>query len=662
MNVTELSRKLRIPTSTLREILPLLGFDVGRKAIKVDDTVAEKIIEKFRSAPEEVSRVRESLVKKTIVAPEAEPVKTTTSISIPSTITVRDFSALLKKPVTVVIQELMKNGILANLNELIDYETAAVIAEDFDFKVTPQVTDAVVQQEDDWKGFSKLKTTNSKTRPPIVVVMGHVDHGKTLLLDAIRKANIAAKEHGGITQHIGAYQAKFKEHVITFIDTPGHEAFTSMRSRGARVADLAIIVIAADDGIMPQSEEVLKIIDNAKLPFLIALNKIDRPEADIEKVKQQLAQKNLLPEDWGGKIICIPVSAKTGQGISDLLEHLVLIADLEKDQITAEAELPAVGTIIESRIDKGEGPVATVIIQNGTLHQGSLVQVGRVVGKIKAMRDFNGDFITSAGPSMPARILGLKDTPEVGDMLSIISGDKSLKKTIKGIEEQHKIYRDKQKWQTVKTKQKEKGEDGQKIIDVILKADVLGSLEAIIQSLEILQTDKVRIRIIKKGLGNINDQDMLTAQSTGALLFGFNVPVEANAEEIAKEKDINYFIFKVIYDLTDHIKAELIKLIEYKKVLVEAGRLKVLAVFRKEKSSAIIGGLVTKGKLENNLVADIIRNGKIISRVKINSLQQAKQPIPAAASGSECGLLISGTADIAPDDILQSYNEETVKV
>jgi len=469
MNVTELARRLKIPTSELKELLPRLGFDIGKKAIKVDDKSAYMIIDKIRDNPDIVEDFRKENM------PEAEEITEgitpdSPEIEIPSIITVRDFAELLEKPVASIIQELMKNGILANLNEQIDYETANIIAEDFGFvtKAKNEIQDNKQNDENIEEMISKA-SDNPQVRPPIVVVMGHVDHGKTQLLDTIRKSNVVAKESGGITQHIGAYQITKNDKKITFIDTPGHEAFTAMRSRGARVADIAILIIAADDGIKPQTEEVIKIIDNAKLPFIVAINKIDKPEADIEKVKNQLAQKDLLPEDWGGKVITVPISAKNGEGIDDLLEHLLLLADVEKENIQADPNQPAIGTIIESHIDKGEGPVATVIIKSGTLKNNDSVQVGQVVGKIKFMKDHAGKIIKEASPSTPVKILGLKNIPAVGDILQTLKADASLKKMMKKINSQKKLYQDKQNWQQIKNDDK-KDEDEKKV-NIILKAD-----------------------------------------------------------------------------------------------------------------------------------------------------------------------------------------------
>ncbi|MDP2684642.1 MAG: translation initiation factor IF-2 [bacterium] len=683
MNVTELARRLKIPTSELKELLPRLGFDIGKKAIKVDDKSAYMIIDKIRDNPNIVGDFRKENM------PESEEIiegitPDSPEIEIPSIITVRDFAGLLEKPVASIIQELMKNGILANLNEQIDYETANIIAQDFGFvtKVKNETQDSKHNDENIEEMISK-GSKKFQERPPIVVVMGHVDHGKTQLLDTIRKSDVVAKESGGITQHIGAYQVIVPQNkkqssrprasekriphqaqddranrTITFIDTPGHEAFTAMRSRGARVADIAILIIAADDGIKPQTEEVIKIIDNAKLPFIVAINKIDKPEADVEKVKNQLAQKNLLPEDWGGKIITVPVSAKTGEGVDDLLEHLLLLADVEKEHIQADPNQAAIGTIIESHIDKGEGPVATVIIQSGTLKKNDPVQVGQVVGRIKFMKDYTGKIINEAWPSTPAKILGLKNIPAVGDILQTLKSGASLKQMMKKINSQKKIYQGKQNWQQIKNGGK-KDED-EKIINIILKADVYGSVEAILQSLEILQHDDIKIKVIKKGLGNINDNDVSQAEKSNALLIGFNVKAENLAKEISLEKNISINLYTIIYDIIEHVKSEVEKLVEFETEIVEIGKAKILALFRSEKKNKIIGCLITKDKAELNAKVRIIRDKKKIGEGEITMLQQNKQEVKEIAAGTECGLQIKTPIELTKGDSLEIYKEEIV--
>lgn len=434
----------------------------------------------------------------------------------------------------------------------------------------------------------------------------------------------------------------------------------TMRSRGARVADIAIVVIAADDGIKPQTEEVFQIVDNAKLPYIVALNKIDKPDANVEKVKQQLASANRLPEDWGGKIICVPVSAKNGQGIDDLLEHLLLLAEVEKDSIRANPDRPAVGTIIESHIDKGEGIIATAIIQTGTLHNADVVQVGQVVGKIRLMKDHLGKPLRTAPPATPVKILGLKSLPEVGDILQAIQNPDSLKQIMKRVESRQKTYRDQQAWKKVKTKTEDE-EKMEKSVDIVLKADSLGSQEAIIQSLEALSKPHIKVSVVKKGLGNVMDMDVLRAEGTDIHVYGFNVDVNPRAADLAKDKGITLKTYRVIYDLINDVKQEVEKMVEYRKERVEIGRLKVLAIFRSDKGKMIIGGQVTKGKMENGAQCIVQRADRDIGTGTVTQLQQAKQPVSSVPAGSECGLEVKTGAVIQAGDFLEAYREELVK-
>lgn len=658
MNVTELARKLKILTPQLREIMPRLGFDIGRRAIKVDDRVAEKIIQKYKKNPELFKNLTQPKVSEKETKEKEETVKKSKILELPEAITVRDFATLLQKPVTDVIQELMKNGILANLNERIDYETATIIAEDFGLKTTQRQERKIDSSTIKIEELLKEDKKNLQSRPPVIVVMGHVDHGKTKLLDAIRRTDVVAQEAGGITQSIGAYQVKRKNKLLTFIDTPGHEAFITMRSRGARIADIAILVVAADDGIKPQTREAINIIQSAELPFIVAINKIDKPESDIEKVKQQLAQHNLLSEDWGGKTICVPVSAQANKGIDDLLEHLLLVAEMQAEKIKANPKREALGTIIESHIDKGEGPVATVLIQAGTLSTGDVVKVGEVVGKIKAIKDFAGKNIDKATPSMPVKILGLKDIPEVGDILQVEKGELSLKEILKKQKAKVKTFKETLPITIKKTKEEDKEEKKIKKLNIVMKANTLGSQEAILQYIEKIQLEDLKVKVTKKGLGNITEADVLEAASAGSIIYGFNILVGQQIEEIARENNVAIKNYQVIYELIDDVKKEAEKLLAPEVIKIELGRIKVLAIFRTEKKSMIIGGQVTKGKIENDSKAIVLRNKEKITEGNITQLQSAKQDVSEVAAGSECGIRFEGPTVIQVDDILEVYKEE----
>ncbi|MBU1148573.1 translation initiation factor IF-2 N-terminal domain-containing protein, partial [Patescibacteria group bacterium] len=429
MNVTELARQLKITKVQLFDEIEKLGFDIGRRAIKIDDRQAKKI----RTALEGKIKAKSTLVVEEEI--EEKEVVEGKKIDLPDRIIIRDLAEKISMPVVELLGVLMKNGIMSSQNEEIDYETANIILEDLGYQVVLAKQEEAIHEEIQETSLKNLLAEEDSkkliTKPPVVVVLGHVDHGKTALLDAIRNTDVIGSESGGITQHIGAYQMVHNNKKITFVDTPGHAAFTKMRGRGAKVADIAILVIAADDGIKPQTEEAISIIKEAKIPFIVAINKVDKPDADIQKVKQQLTQNDLNPEEWGGKVICQEVSAKAKTGIKELLDIILLMADLEKANLLANPDREAVGCVIESHIDKGEGPVATVLINTGTLKVADLVTVGEVAGKVKALKDHTGQAVTQAEPAKPVRIIGLKGMPKVGDILHKIDDQKLLKKKLK---------------------------------------------------------------------------------------------------------------------------------------------------------------------------------------------------------------------------------------
>ena len=654
MNVTELARKLKIPSKELLEILPAVGFDIGKRAIKIDDRQAQRIVEQWplllAKYKEEISNQQKK--EEVIVETEVEEIK---KVIIPQFIRVKDFANRLKLPISKVMAELMKNGVLSSMNEEIDFDTAAIVGAELGFEIAPDTTSN--KEEVASKNLKDIldeeDTSKLKDRPPVVVVMGHVDHGKTKLLDAIRKTNVIAGESGGITQHIGAYQVERNGKLITFIDTPGHEAFTTMRSRGARVADIAILVVAADDSIQPQTKESIKIIKSAGLPMIVAINKIDLPDANPDKVKQDLAALNLTPEEWGGKTITVPISAKAGLGIDDLLEMILLVAETEKDQIKANPDRLAAGTIIESHIDRGEGAVATAIIQSGTLKKGDLVEVaGTFYGKIRAMKDFKAEDINQAGPSTPVKIQGLKASPSVGDILQVIPGGNKRKKINKyQLTQQATDY---SKPKEISKKEKDKI----KTLNVVLKADVLGSIEAIISSLVKLDQPEVSVNIISKGLGNINDSDIRSAEAGKAIVLGFHVKLTQDAEKYAKEKRVEVHLYDIIYKLLEDIKERLENLLTPEVIRTELGRLKVLAIFKKENNSMVVGGSVTKGNILPKSKVEVLRDKIKIATGIITQLQVNKVNVNEARTGQECGIRYEGKAVINEGDILAAYLEE----
>ncbi|MDX9893657.1 MAG: translation initiation factor IF-2 [Patescibacteria group bacterium] len=681
MNVTELARKLKIPTKELLEVLPAVGFDIGRRAIKIDDRQAQRVIEQW---PRLLVKYRE------LTSPEEAEVKASgdqaaaevKKINIPSQIRVKDFAAKLNISLSKLMAELMKNGVLSSMNEAIDFDTAAIVGSELGFEIVQDTASVENSEQDTAHKLERLlsdSTDNLFSRPPVVVIMGHVDHGKTKLLDAIRKTNVMEGESGGITQHIGAYQVTvpskeeassraergisprhstgrgdtFVNRTITFIDTPGHEAFTTMRSRGARIADVAILVIAADDSIQPQTKESIKIIKSAGLPMIVAINKVDKPDANPEKVKQDLATMNLVPEEWGGKTIVVPISAKQGIGIDDLLDMILLVAETEKDQIVANPNKLAVGTIIESHLDRGEGPVATALIQAGTLKKGDLVEVsGNFYGKIRVMKDYTGKEIDKALPSTPARIIGLKAAPSVGDVLEVVSEVNKHKKLSKYHLTQQAVDYSRPKETT------DEGSNNTKNLNLILRSDVLGSLEAIIASLSKLDNQEVAVNIIAKGLGNVIETDIERAAASKAIVMGFHVKVTQQAELLAKEKKVEVKNYDIIYKLLEDVHDRLEKMLVPEVIRTDLGRLKVLAVFRKEQKNMVVGGQVLDGQISANTKVDVM-DGKFKKATGyVTQVQVNKVNVGAATKGQECGLSYDGKAVIEQGDILNVYKEE----
>lgn len=659
MNVTELARRLKIPTKDLLTKLPDLGFDIGKRAIKVDDRLVDKIIQAWAEykRKEKLESEAASITEIKLGDKKEKDNQLDKSVKIPATVIIREFAEMMNIPVNKLMVELMKNGIMATLNQPIDFETATIIGEDLGFKVE-KITEEGVDQTQLSEQVKKLKDiikekNAGEKRPPVVVVMGHVDHGKTKLLDALRKTNVIDQESGGITQHIGAYQIKLNNRLITFLDTPGHEAFKAMRSRGSKIADVAIIVIAADDGIKPQTIETITLCQAEKLPFVIAINKIDKEQADQEKVKKELSEINLVPEDWGGKTICIPISAKQKQNLDNLLEMVLLIADME--DLKADPSGLAAGTIIEAHKDKNEGPVATVLIQTGTLNQGDQVIVGSVIGKIKAIKDEHNNDLKEAAPSKPVKILGLKATPQVGDILEVVNDPKLLK-------QKQKEYKYKQVVpQSVAKVSSNEDEKETKIptLPIILRSDVMGSQEAIVEALEKLNTDKVQIKFIKKSLGNITDVDVMETTNAKALLVGFHVKAIKSAEQLAVDKNVDIKIYDVIYKLIEDVAEKMDKIKTQETLRVQLGEMEVLALFKTTKNSIIVGGKVTKGKIIPNTMVKITRQGDIIDFGRISELQCNKEEVSEAVVGQECGIKYEGRPAIQVGDILEIFEEKT---
>ncbi len=660
MNVTELARRLRVTPQELLAKLPELGFDVGARAIKVDDRVADQIYRKWLEQARR-DRLRDQLVRQSALPSQGNGVKT--DVALPAVLAVRDFAGLLGLPVTRVIQQLMRAGILASQNERIDYTTAAIIAEELGFKSHPQVVNqseeiATIQAEGRMKEIMDQEVSaDLRPRPPVVVVMGHVDHGKTKTLDAIRKTNVVAGESGGITQQIGAYQVDRNGSRLTFIDTPGHEAFTVMRSRGAKVADIAILVVAGDDGVQPQTKEAVDIIRAAKLPFVVALNKIDKEDADPNRVMGQLADIGVTVEPWGGTVPMAKISAKTGQGVDDLLDIVLLMAEMEKAHIMASPGARAAGTVIEAHVHKGEGPVATVIIQNGTLHRNDWMAIGSsAYGRVRAMRDWTGAQVDAAPPGMPVKILGLKVAPAVGDILEVPANPKELSPV------KPKISRQATETFTATQAVPPQGEEVAKKItlNVVLKTDVLGSLEAILGMLEKVHHEQVAVQVIQKGLGNLTDADIeRAATSPPSVVYGFSVMLPTAVETMARDKNVEVKISKVIYDLFDDVVQRLNGLLPQEVTVTPLGQAEVVAIFRTESGKMIVGVRVKEGKLQAGCKVRVWRGQDPIGEGVIESLQSGKSPVKEVSAGQECGLSFRGKIKLEINDRFEAYTEES---
>lgn len=650
-------------TKDLLELLPELGFDIGKRAIKIDPRSVDKIIrtvEEYQKKKKEAEQEKEVKEIK-LDSHEKKEIKLEKIIKIPETIIVNELAKKMELPVAKLIAEFFKNGIMATLNERIDFETAVIIGEDLGFKIEKLSEEEEQRFRDEGsekklKELIKNKGEKLEPRPPVVIVMGHVDHGKTKLLDAIRETNVVDKEVGGITQHIGAYQVEKKGRFITFLDTPGHEAFKAMRSRGGKIADVAIIVIAADDGLKPQTLEVIGIAQKENLPFVIAINKIDKEGADIERVKKELSEINLVPEDWGGKTICVPISAKQKMGIADLLDMILLVADME--ELKADPTLPAAGTIIETHVDKGEGPVATVLIQSGTLKVGEMVVVGEVAGKIKAMKDFKGRLVEAISPSMPARLLGLKKTPRVGDILEASTDKKKIKEIIK--QSSYKKTMAAVKTAKITGSEKSEEEEEKKVpeLNIVLKCDVLGSQEAIIEAFEKIIDPDIKLKVVKKGLGNVNEADVLTAEATKGLVIAFHVSTTQAVEQLARDRNIAILHFEIIYKLLEDMEERLKNLLPPETIRTELGKIKILAIFRTEKDGMILGGKIVEGKARPNTKVKVIRNNESIAIGNLFELRSGKQIVTEAVKDEDCGLSYKGSPVVKVDDLMEVYEEK----
>ncbi len=582
--------------------------------------------------------------------------KAPVKVQIPDEISVGELASRMKKTGAEVVKALMKNGIMASLPQMIDYDTAAFIAEEMGCKVEKEV---VVTIEEKLIDVSEDKAEDLVPRAPVVVVMGHVDHGKTSLLDTIRNTSVASGEAGGITQHIGAYQVQVNGKPITFLDTPGHEAFTSMRARGAMVTDIAILMVAADDGIMPQTIESISHAKAANIPIVVAINKIDKENANPDKVMQQLTEHGLVPEDWGGETICCKVSAKKNIGIDNLLEMVTLTAEMA--ELKANPNRAASGTVIEARLDKGRGPVATLLIQNGTLKQGDIIIAGTAVGRVRTMLDYKGGRLTEAGPSVPVEIAGLSEAPTAGSPFFAVSDERMARELVeqRKAEERAKAAAPVQKVSLENLfDQIQAGE--RKELALIVKADVQGSVEAVKASLEKLSNDEVNVRVIHGGVGAVNESDVMLASSSNAIIVGFNVRPDAAARDGAQRQNVDMRMYRVIYDCIDEITAAMKGMLapKYREALL--GHAEVRQTYKVSGVGTVAGCYVQDGKIVRNCSVRLVRDGIVIHEGALASLQRFKDAAKEVASGYECGLTIEKFNDIKEGDIVEGYTMEEI--
>lgn len=704
VRVYELARKIGIRSKHLVEFLQELGADIKNHMSTIDEDVAILVQEHFASKsdkPKEVKpvdtvKVREDAKSQPVMSPDAQLTsdeEDTTSrkksrekprkqrggssrpqgrrqssrkkatpvaekpreVEIPESITVKELAALMSVPATSIIKKLMSIGVMATVPQSISWEAAATVAEDFGFVVKLpeiQTVDPLADIEDPPEKLQE--------RPPIVTIMGHVDHGKTTLLDTIRESKVTEEEAGGITQHIGAYQVRLDDRKITFLDTPGHEAFTAMRSRGAQVTDIAVLVVAADDGVMPQTKEAISHAQAADVPIIVAINKMDRPDANPDRVKQSLAELGLVPEEWGGDTVCVNISALRKEGIDDLLEMILLVADLR--ELKANPDRMARGTIVEAKLDKGRGPVATVLIRTGTLHVGEAIVAGSVSGRVRAMTDATGKRVEAARPATPVEVVGLSDVPEAGDELVAVADERLARQVAAERQERKRAAELRPSTPVSLDDLFERIKEGEvKELNLIIKADVQGSVEAVRQALERLSTDEVRVNVIHGGVGGITESDVNLAATSNAVIIGFNVRPDVNASRVAEWEKVDVRTYRVIYTAIDDVKAAMEGLLEPDYVEEVLGRAVVRATFRVPNVGVVAGSYVSDGKITRNALVRLLRDNVVIHEGAISSLKRFKDDVREVAQGYECGIGLERFNDIKEGDEIEAYVLRAVK-
>jgi len=655
IKIHDLQQELNLNDSELSRYMGLAGVRIDEGVKRLQDKDAYRIKGLVRD-----SRRREAKKKEVVL--------------LPSIVSVRDFALKIELPVTEIIKQLMKNGLAATVNEDLDYETAAIIASDLGYQTEENVTELeqdVLTPEKLAEILTKEDVEHQVSRPPVVTIMGHVDHGKTTLLDTIRQANVAAGEAGGITQKISSYQAKKKGKLITFIDTPGHEAFEFMRKRGASLADVAILVVAADDGIKEQTKEAICHAKAVDVPIIVAITKMDKPGADAEKVKRQLAEVELVPEEYGGKTPVVPVSAVKGTGLDDLLDTILLVAEL--DEPKAITNRAALATVIESRRDPSVGVLAVVLIHAGTLHLGDNIVVGKTAGKVRRMINYDGKFLKEALPSTPVTIVGIQDLPDAGDILQAVEEQIEAREKAARVRKVKQITRQpvsapvvnkpvEPKYSGSRNEQlKEESKDKVKKLNIILKADTQGSLEAIKQTVTAMGDAEVVPQVLSAGVGNITENDIMTAEPSKAIILGFNVNTATAAVRMADNGGVTIKSFKIIYELAEEVRQRLEDLLPPIIVREDLGKVAVLKVFFSVRGRQIVGGRVVNGIAKKKELVQIMRGDQLIATGKITELQQNKNEAETVKAGQECGITFEGNGKAKEGDSLVVYHEEVQK-
>ncbi|WP_414713540.1 translation initiation factor IF-2 [Schnuerera sp.] len=668
IRVYELAKELGMTSKELIEKMEGLDLNVSSHMSSLESEEAEMLKELFKedknTTNEKDWKSKEKVIKVEDKDDKKQKIESTSKnyndksedniIEIDDNIIVKDLADKMGINATQIITKLIGLGVMANQNQSIDFDTASIIGDEFGYKIVLEESDDEKDIDNEFDLDFDDEPTSLKPRPPVVTVMGHVDHGKTSLLDAIRKTSVTTQEAGGITQHIGASIVNIEGKKIIFLDTPGHEAFTSMRARGTQVTDLAILVVAADDGVMPQTIEAINHAKAANVPIIVAINKIDKPDANIERIKQELVEHGLVPEEWGGDTISVPVSALKKEGIDDLLEMILLLAEMQ--ELKANPNRKAVGTVIEAQLDKGKGPVATILVQKGTLRVGDMVVSGSASGRVRAMFDDKGKKVKKAGPSIPVAILGLSEVPLSGDLLYAVKDDKTARNYA---DRKKELVREEQ----LKLSQKvslddlfEKIQLGEiKDLNIIIKTDVRGTIDAKRQSLEKLENEEVKINVIHGGVGGITESDIMLASASNAIIIGFNVRPTLNALDIAKLEKVDVRTYRVIYDAIEDIKSAIKGMLEPKYIEEVIGRAQVRATFKVPNVGVVAGIYVQQGKITRNSIIRLLRDDVVIFEGKVSSLKRFKDDVREIASGYEGGLGLENYNDIKEGDILEAF-------